>query len=103
MLLSASFQYGVLTIYNYLLEIMCVVLVPRSPSFWFAFSIIHGNEIAAKNVTEKARKHLSDVNDIRRTRSGRWGWEGASPASQPYFSLFPVGRARRREKYVWTL
>ena len=24
-------------------------------------------------------------------------------ASQPYFSLFPVGGARGREKYVWTL
>ena len=27
----------------------------------------------------------------------------ASLASQPYFSLFPVGGARGREKYVWTL
>ena len=26
-----------------------------------------------------------------------------SLASQPYFSLFPVGGARGREKYVWTL
>ena len=28
---------------------------------------------------------------------------GGSLASQPYFSLFPVGGARGREKYVWTL
>ena len=27
----------------------------------------------------------------------------SSLASQPYFSLFPVGGARGREKYVWTL
>ena len=26
-----------------------------------------------------------------------------SLASQPYFALFPVGGARGREKYVWTL
>ena len=31
------------------------------------------------------------------------GGLGGSLASQPYFSLFPVGGARGREKYVWTL
>jgi len=31
------------------------------------------------------------------------GFTKFSLASQPYFSLFPVGGARRREKYVWTL
>ena len=29
--------------------------------------------------------------------------DSVSLASQPYFSLFPVGGARGREKYVWTL
>ena len=27
----------------------------------------------------------------------------SSLARQPYFSLFPVGGARGREKYIWTL
>ena len=41
--------------------------------------------------------------ETRQDKDSEAGITCTSLASQPYFSLFPVGGARGREKYVWTL
>ena len=76
------------------------------------------NELVSVDYSSKVgEKQCSDVRKRRKSRESKikvcCSWlrdllpslhlqSASSLASQPYFSLFPVGGARR-EKYVWTL
>ena len=77
--------------------IHCLLICLDSPCIC-AHSTFHSKDIhACSSSSEGGKRYRARImkHDGGQCRS--------SLASQPYVSIFPLGGARRREKYVWTL